>query len=346
MNKKKYKLLFRLVIGVVLLLIAAIVIIVLGKTKLDQYQEEINNLIYEIENNRQVVYVVADGIEVKKGEVLLAAGEEANVMRQEIYSGLESEYYITEEDLGSLAIVDMKPGTPIMKNMITTKVISHDTREAEICVVDLMIDQKVNDDVDIRIMFPNGEDYLVLAKKPVKNLVLDSALFYTYLNEEEILRLSCATVDAYTITGTKIYATRYVESNIQKEAIPDYKVSAATMDLMAQNPNIVTIAQDTMNLAARLSLEERLKGLSKEQLAAVAEGHGIQDTAKASVLTSGVQYQLEEETEEKNTDTTADDVMSTVEEMEENVNLKDAIEEGNEGKQAQSLSDAISEVGN
>lgn len=293
MNKKKYKFFVRCTIAVTLLLLATIVIIILGKNQLDNYKEDLEYYWNELEMNRQVVYVVSDETFIKKGEVILSNGDNANVMRQEIYSGLEPEYYITEEDIGSIAIVDMEPGTPVMKNMITTMVINHDTRDYEIGVVELMLDQQVNDFVDIRIMFPNGEDYLVLSKKQINKLVLDSAIFYTHLNEEEILRLASATIDAYTMTGTKIYATRYIESNIQNEAIPDYKVSAATIDLMTQNPNIVTLATETLNLAARLSLEQRMQGLTEEQLAAVAEGHGIQDTAKASVLTNGVQYRLE-----------------------------------------------------
>lgn len=293
MNKKKYKFLVRSIIAITFMLLATIVIIFLGKTQLDNYKADLNYLYNELEMNRQVVYVVSDSTAIQKGDVILAEGDNANVMRQEIYSGLEPEYYITGEDIGSIAIVDMEPGTPVMKNMITTMMINHDTRDYEIGVVNLMLDQQVNDLVDIRIMFPNGEDYLVLPKKQISKLVLDSSIFYTHLNEEEILRLASATVDAYTMTGTKIYTTRYVEGNLQKEAIPDYKVSAATIDLMTEDPNIVTLATETLNLAARISLEQRMQGLTQEQLAAVAEGHGIQDTAKASILTNGVQYRME-----------------------------------------------------
>lgn len=305
MNRKKAKWLTRTIIGMAIFLLIGVVIIALGKKKIDEYAAQQEELIMEIENNRQVVYVVKDDKQIKKGDLLLAEGEDANVMKQEIYSGLEAEYYITDEDIGSIAIVDMEPSTPIMKNMVTTMLIAHDTREVEVNVVDLMIDQKINDYIDIRIMYPNGEDYLVLPKKQVKNLVLDSATFYTYLNEEEILRLASATVDAYMMTGTKIYATRYVESNIQKEATPDYLVSAQVIDLIVSDPNIVSLAQETMNLAARMSLEQRLKGLTKEQLDAVAEGHGLVDTAKTSILTTGATFALDENEQEN--DSTQDE---------------------------------------
>lgn len=295
MNRKKFNLLVRVLVILAIALLSTIAIIVIAKNKIKSYEEQINDYVYEIESNRQIVYVVKDGQEIKKGDAIIAEGADANVMRQEIYSGLEPEYYVTDEDIGSVSIVDIPEGQPITKNMITSLYITHDTREYEIGVVSLMVDQQVHDYVDIRIMFPNGEDYLVLSKKQINKIVMDSSLIYCYMNEEEIERLASATVDAFTMTGTKIYATRYVESNLQDEAKPDYLVSAATMDRMVSDPNIVTLAQETMNLQARLDLESRLKGLTEEQLAAVAEGHGIVDTAKTSIITDGVKYQLTEE---------------------------------------------------
>lgn len=292
MNRKKFNLMIKILILLAIVLIAAISIIFIAKNKIDKYEEQINDYVYEIESNRQIVYVVKDGMEIKKGEALIAEGENANVMRQEIYSGLEPGYYVEDEDIGSVAVIDIPTGQPIMKNMITNLYITHDTREYEIGVVSLMVDQQVHDYIDIRIMYPNGEDYLILSKKQINKMVMDSSLIYCYMNEEEILRLASATVDAYTMTGAKIYATRYVESNLQNEAKPDYLVSASTMDRMVSDPNIVTLAQETMNLQARMDLEKRLSGLTEEQLAAVAEGHGIADTAKTAILTNGVQFKL------------------------------------------------------
>ena len=59
--------------------------------------------------------------------------------------------------------------------------------------------------------------------------------------------------------------------------------------------NLLTKAIDTLNAIARSNLEERLGKLSDEKLEAVAEGHGIEDTAKTSVLTGlGLQDNGEE----------------------------------------------------
>lgn len=281
-----------------LVLVAAGTAIYLKMT-LNDTQDVLASAQEEMEANKKIVYVVStdDGFGISKGDILQ---ENVNVKKQQIYSGLEDYNYITEEDMGSTAVVDMYEGMTVMTNMITPLDIANDTREYELQVVNLMVDQKENDYVDIRIMFPDGTDFLILPKKPVFNLNLENCVFWTYLNEEEILRMASATIDAYTITGTKIYATRYVESSLQEQATPNYLVNEYVQDMMDPTSafydnNLLTKAIDTLNAIARSNLEERLGKLSDEKLEAVAEGHGIEDTAKTSVLTGlGLQDNGEE----------------------------------------------------
>lgn len=297
MNRKKINNLIKALLFVCLLFIVSIVIIVFGRKKMEEMDASIRDLQMEIESNKQVVYIVKDK-RIKKGETISAGdetGENANVMKQEIYSGLEPDYYITEEDLGCTAIIDLEPQTPVMKNMVRPESISHDTREYEIGAVNLMADQSVNDYIDVRIMFPNGDDYLVLSKKRIIKQALDTNLIFTYMNEEEILRYSSAMVDAYTTTGAYLYTTRYVEFNIQNEAVPNYPVKSNIIDLMVSDPNITSVAQTTLNLEARENLNKKLSALTAEELAAMAEGHGIQDTAKTSVLRDQENFIIEGE---------------------------------------------------
>ncbi len=236
----------------------------------------------ELNSNTQTVYVASKFIEA--GDTILAEGENANVELQTIYTGLESFNYITDEQLGSVCRVDCDMGTPIMFTMVSEEEFATDTREYEISVVNLATDQADNDYIDVRIAYPNGEDYIVLAKKKVSNLNLSSCVFTTQANEEEILRMQSAIIDAYTMTGARIYSTRYVESNIQDDAIPTYLVRSETIDLINSDPNILTKATTTLNLSARLALETRLGNLTEEQLDAVAEGYGLADTAHSQII--------------------------------------------------------------
>ena len=319
--RKKLKILTIATIITAVMLAMVTAAFVVTKMSLNDELETNAQQAMEMAQNRQTVYVVCtyDGSGIAHGEILK---EDTNVVKQTVYTGLEPYNYITEEDLGSTAIVDIYEGMTVMANMVTPLEIATDSREYEIQVANLMVDQRENDYIDIRIMFPDGSDYLVLPKKQVKNLSLENCVFWTYLNEEEILRMASATIDAFTITGTKIYAARYVESNLQKEAVPTYLVNATVQDMMDStsafyDKNLLTKAITTLNALARKNMEERLALLSEEKLSAVSEGHGIEDTAKNAVLTGLGGYDYEKavsdpggslqdasavETEKENTD--------------------------------------------
>jgi len=312
MRNNKLKLVISILIGVSIVLIACIAIIFIGKKSIDEKNEQINALEYEIDSNKQIVYVAST--DISAGETLV---EGENIFKQEIFTGLEEDYYMPTDLVGGIAVLDIPSLQPIMNNMVTPLEITQDVREYEIAVANLMTDQSEYDYVDVRIMFPDGTDYLVLSKKNVMNLNLAGCIFYAYLNEDEILRLASATIDAYTVTGTYIYTVRYVEESLQEESIPTYVVRPEVMDLINSDPNVLVQAKSTLNLQARLNLENRLMSLSEDALSAVAAGHEIADTAKSSVIlgadaTDYSEYYADEYAEDE-TDSTDDDWFNDVE---------------------------------
>ena len=293
-----------LILIVVIVLLALIICSFFEYSKIQDLKAA--NIMYqtELSNNQQTVYVATDLINA--GDIVTDTGENANVEKQTVYTGLESYNYITESEMNTRAKVDIAAGVPVMYNMVTDVVVDNDTRDYEISVANLTTDQKENDVVDIRVIFPNGEDYVILSKKQITNLNLENCVFTSQLNEEEILRFASAIVDAYMTTGARIYTTRYVEENIQETSTPNYPVRETTIALINSDPNVVTKATETLNLEARLSLEQRLGTLTEDELDAVSEGFGLTDTAKSSVLGSTSTATSNEET----TDTESADVSS------------------------------------
>lgn len=289
---------------VVIVLLALIICSFFEYSKIQDLKEANTMYQTELSNNQQTVYVATDLINA--GDIVTDTGENANVEKQTVYTGLESYNYITESEMNTRAKVDIAAGVPVMYNMVTDVVVDNDTRDYEISVANLTTDQKENDVVDIRVIFPNGEDYVILSKKQITNLNLENCVFTSQLNEEEILRFASAIVDAYMTTGARIYTTRYVEENIQETSTPNYPVRETTIALINSDPNVVTKATETLNLEARLSLEQRLGTLTEDELDAVSEGFGLTDTAKSSVLGSTSTATSNEET----TDTESADVSS------------------------------------
>ena len=112
-----------------------------------------------------------------------------------------------------------------------------------------------NQCIDVRVTFPNGLDYVVLAKKAVQSLEsaesdLSQRVWLT-VNEEEILRVSSAIVDAYLHPGTVLYALTYVAPDIQQAAICTYPSNSYVQDLIRQNPNILSHAVTELDRANR-----------------------------------------------------------------------------------------------
>ena len=288
--KKKIKLMTVLLIFMAIMIISLAAALIYNRKALNEERLVTESYANEMLANQQTVYTATT--DIRHGDTIM---EGENVQLQNVYTGLSSGVYITAEELGSTAIIDIPTGVTVMKEMVTPISISNDTREQEIQVVRLMKDQLENDYVDIRIMFPNGVDQIVLTKKQIKNLDLENCVWWTYLNEEEILRLASATIDAYTITGTYVYASRYVESNLQEESLPTYLVNTYVQDMFDSSSanydgNLLTKAIQTLNTDARLDMERKLKSLTSEKLAAVAAGHELEDTAKNSSLTGSGDY--------------------------------------------------------
>ena len=313
-NKKKQKR--------ILAILIIFIVFFAGATGLLGYLYKTENdkavaLKQELDANTLTVYVASTYITA--GDTISADGDNPNVIQQQIRTGLDSFAYISDEELGQTALVDIPEGQPVMYNNVTEQQFDKDTRDYEIAVANLMVTQANNDYVDVRIMFPNGEDYLVLSKKKVSNLYLESNVFTTECNEEEILRFSSAIVDAYTTTGAYIYTTKYIAVAAQDEATPNYPVRAETLELIQSDPNVLTTAINTLNLSARLSLESRLAGLTQEELEAVASGLSLADTAGGTVLqhdssnVEDAELDMDADVSTDNTDDATDDTESTEE---------------------------------
>lgn len=262
-----------------------------------------------INSNTKAVYVATRYIE--SGETIESDGAAANVQIQNIASGIDDAAYILDDQIGQVALVDIEAGYPIYVNMITETQLSPDTRDLELVEVVPMTTQKDYDVVDVRIKFPNGEDYLVLTNKTITNLNLASCAFNIHANEEEILRFQSACVDAY-ITGGMLYTTRYIEPVLQTQnpLEPDYLVRAATVDLISQtdtNTKYDNVVAATLNkqarreLAARLGMDTEDNLLNDEGIidnSAVTEGYTAATELKKSVLENRSQMLDDISTEE------------------------------------------------
>lgn len=153
--------------------------------------------------------------------------------------------YIQLNTVPLIAKVNMKKNTLITTDLLSKgdNIVQDDVRRQEYNMLVLPTDLETGDHVDVRIMFPSGQDFIVVAKKEVEipNIagVDSSDTVWMNLSEDEILHMSCAIIDAYQVPGSKIYVTKYTEAGIQEAATPTFPVNESTSKLLISNPNIL-----------------------------------------------------------------------------------------------------------
>lgn len=130
--------------------------------------------------------------------------------------------------------------------------------------------------IDIRITYPNGEDYIVVNHKEVLSLnqgqeaetnLQENPKVTLKVTEEEILRLASAYVDMLCYADSEIYAVAYLDE-FQEPAAVDYPVNPDVFALLGWNPNILDYMPFEGEEQHRSVLEENLTafGASKEEI--------------------------------------------------------------------------------
>lgn len=174
-----------------------------------------------------------------------------------------------EDLLGKRLKISLAKGAALSTDILYEGAeIADDERRVELRELELPQNLRENEFVDIRIVFPDGEDYLVIGHKRVYHMIRDdeggvSALQMRFL-EEELLRYQAACVDTKTYQDTRLYAVRYT-GEFQPAAQVYYPVNRAVFRLLQWNPNIVDLFVVEEEQERRAQLESRLEQFLLEQ---------------------------------------------------------------------------------
>ncbi|CCC86264.1 zinc metalloprotease ZmpB (plasmid) [Paenibacillus polymyxa M1] len=266
------------VVGAVIMSLIGLVIMILvirniqdsyrvDRVKVEQQLQDANKTIQQ-EMKQVPVVIRKNG--VKAGDVLSesdiktinvpSASVPANIMRK-------------ENIVGKYTKIDLPQNTPVTQSMLFEKgVTAADLRNQEFKLIQLPTKLDSRQFVDVRIKFPTGEDYIVLAKKKVSDLAGNVITFQ--MNEQDILLMSSAIVDAY-INDATIYALSYVDPYMQKEAIVTYPPKDSVNKLIKSDPNIVERATEQLESRKRTVLEMNLRSMTEEERAKYNAGAGI-----------------------------------------------------------------------
>lgn len=204
--------------------------------------KEGNDIYTKIENNTPALYIRKDNREYQ-----VKQEEETDNYYIERNNNKE---YLELNSVPLVAKVNMKKNTLITTELLSKSdnLVQNDVRKQEYNMLVLPMDLVTGDYIDIRLMLPSGQDYIIVSKKEVEipNIggVDSEDTVWINLSEDEILHMSCAIYEAYKIKGSKIYATKYTEAGMQEAATPTYPVNESTSRLLQNNPNIVEKAMN------------------------------------------------------------------------------------------------------
>lgn len=154
--------------------------------------------------------------------------------------------YIEFLSVPLVAKINMSKNSILTIDSITKsdEVITDDLRNVEYNMLTLPTNISEGDFVDVRLVLPNGQDFIVVSKKEVKS-ILGNTIGLS-LTEGEIVMMESAIVESYIMTASKLYVTQYVDSGLQAAAVKTYVPTPAVQDLIKGNENIVNTAKSAL----------------------------------------------------------------------------------------------------
>ena len=177
-----------------------------------------------------------------------------------------------------VATIDIPKGTVITEKMLAlkseavtdTNSINSTYRLVEYSMIMLPTELQKGDTIDVRISYPNGQDFIVVSKKVVEKA--DSSSIWLKLKEDEILKMNSAIIESYSVEGAKMYAVNYTQPGVQAAANANYPVSDKVYELLVQDPNIASAIQQQYRSAInnhtliRRPINEILQSTQQEEL--------------------------------------------------------------------------------
>ena len=258
-------------LGFLLMLLIAAIVVGFLLLQLVQANQELDT----IEASKKTTYAlkvdVTSGAEITADMLATVSTDASAIPTDAITPGSIEE--------GSVARINLTRGTILTENMITNSEGEYgdDLRLQEYNMLVLPIDLTTGDYIDIRLMLPSGQDYIVVSKKEVEMPLIggvESAdTIWVNMTEDEILHMSCAIYDAYRINGAKLYVTKYTEAGMQEAATPTYPVNESTSALLTSDPNILERAME--EIRARYS-ENNSSSLRNDYINSAINSQGEQ----------------------------------------------------------------------
>jgi len=229
------------------------------------------------------IWTVGDGV------TDLYAGRE--IQMQDLVQRELPESFVTqslvlnpETIIGKYYRIGLLPGTPLSMDLVMEDPVDDTVREFDVVASVMPIGLKVGDYIDFRLIYPRGEDYIVLPHKRVE--AINDKTIKLKLNETEIHYYQAALIDYFLQSkmGASIYLSKYLEPGMQQPAEAYYAVPENILAIMAADPNLMPKVNAAINNTARELIDAGRSDIDILEAALIAAGRneitGKIDTGK------------------------------------------------------------------
>lgn len=241
----------------------------------------LNEIKEDLESKQINAYVAAtdleSGTELTSGtlvqQMVQTTVNQANMVNNSIFNSKDEE---TGDPIIYKTKIKVPSGTIITQDMlyIDGEGVTDDERLQEYNMISLPSQLENGDYVDIRFKLSTGEDFIVLSKKKVEGTNSDT--IWLKVDEEEILTLNSAIVEAWMLSGSKLYAIEYTEPGIQESAVQTYPVNADVLKQIEVSPNMLKEAKEALysryNVDQRNKIEAGIQSVNEERDSLVESG--------------------------------------------------------------------------
>lgn len=161
--------------------------------------------------------------------------------------------------IGNYFRIEMEPGVPITADFVVSDKYIGSVYERDIFLDSLPIGTTVGDYIDIRVVLPGGEEFVIFPHKRI-NARFENAVKMK-LDEADLWLYTSMMVDRslYKDVGFKIYATKYVDPGAHDKTVAYYPVRKEVVDIMNISGNLTDIQKARMfNDNLRTSIDTKL----------------------------------------------------------------------------------------
>lgn len=173
--------------------------------------------------------------------------------------------------VGRFYKVDVEPGTILSTDMLMEE--KQETQKKyprELTFTSLPVSTVVGDYIDIRVMLPNGEEYVVLSHEQIMRMYDQTITIY--VSEEENAILNSVFADMGSYNGFMLcYLTKYLEPGKDTDTIAFYPVTHEMETFLQFNPNITDTTR-CINPTLRDHIDKVLLVFTDSENQSVAQG--------------------------------------------------------------------------